>query len=213
MDIFVSVGSGLSSRQEAFVSAVEERLRLLGLNPRTIGRNAWSADAPLQAVTDLMKQCSGAVVLALERFQFAEGVERRGSIREGHLRNVCMPTAWNQIEAAMAYDRGLPLLVVVDENVRGDGLLEKGNDWYVLELPIDPASLSSAAFAGILENWRNRLGTQGREEVLRAAPPDLSKMTLAQLIGTLRPAQLWATLGALAVALGAAFALGATLIS
>ena len=73
MDVFVSVATGLSAKQEEFVSAIEARLRAIGLAPCTIGRNTFSSDAPLRAVTDLMDRCAGAVVIALERYRFLEG--------------------------------------------------------------------------------------------------------------------------------------------
>jgi hypothetical protein len=56
LPIFVSVGSTSSDQQEAFVCAVEARLRAEGLVPHTVGRNTFSSDAPLQAVTELMNQ-------------------------------------------------------------------------------------------------------------------------------------------------------------
>ncbi|MGR0218651.1 hypothetical protein [Agromyces sp. ZXT2-6] len=194
------------------MSAVEERLRAIGLSPRTIGRNTFSADAPLRAITDLMDQCDGAVVIAVERFYFPEGEERRGSPRQSGLTDVCMPTAWNQIEAAMAYSRRLPLLVIVDQNVRADGLLEKGNDWYVQDLPIEPASLSTPAFNGILESWRSRLRAREHDKSAPVKTADPSSMTLGQIVGALKPGQFWATMVALAGALTAAFVLGANLL-
>ena len=145
MDVFVSVATGLSAKQEEFVSAIEARLRAIGLAPCTIGRNTFSSDAPLRAVTDLMDRCAGAVVIALERYRFLEGLERPGTATEKALSGTSLPTAWNQIEAAMAYSRGLPLLVIVDEQLRCDGLLEKGNDWYVQGLKVAPLSRNSSA--------------------------------------------------------------------
>lgn len=212
IDVFVSVGTALSPSQEEFVAAVEQRLRALGLNPRTIGRNTFSADAPLRAVTDLMDECKGAVVIALERFRFPIGEERPGSVAHKELADVRMPTSWNQIEAAMAYSRGLPLLVIVDETVRADGLLEHGNDWFVQGLPLDPSALNSPAFVGILASWRRRLDERPtqRSNPLRGRDP--ASLTVGQLVASLKPAQLWASLGALVAALGVAFALGANLI-
>jgi len=139
MDVFVSVGTGLSAQQEEFVAAVEQRLRAIALNPCTIGRNTFSTEAPLHAIMELMDRCDGAVVIAIERYHFPEGIERRGSPNETVLKNVTFPTAWNQVEAAMAYGRGLPLLVLVDDRLRCDALLEKGNDWFVQPLPLNPA--------------------------------------------------------------------------
>jgi hypothetical protein len=215
MDIFVSVGTGLSPQQEQFVSAVEERLRAAGLTPRTIGRNTFSADAPLRAVTDLMDRCGGAVVIALERYFFPGGVERRGSAKETPLSAVGFPTVWNQIEAAMAYSRKLPLLVLVDEQLRCDGLLEKGNDWHVQEVKVEPGSLNSAQFNGVLASWRDRITTfEPKAAVSHSAQAKLdpTNMSIAELIGAIKPAQLWTAVVAALGALGGAFALGAKLI-
>lgn len=214
MDIFVSVGTGLSPQQEKFVAAVEDRLRAIGLSPNTIGRNKFSADPPLRAVTSLMDRCDGAVIIAVERFFFRDGVERRGSPKENPLTGVVMPTAWNQIEAAMAYSRGLPLLVLVDEQMRCDGLLEKGNDWYVQQVKVLPESLASIEFTGVLESWRDRLTARAAKVASPAedlAKPDPAKMSMAQLVMLLKPPQLWAALVAVVGALAGAFALGAKL--
>jgi hypothetical protein len=211
MDVFVSVATGLSSKQEEFVSAIEARLRAIELAPCTIGRNTFSSDAPLRAVTELMDRCAGVVVIAVERYRFSEGVERPGSAQEKSLSGVSLPTAWNQIEAAMAHSRGLPLLVLVDEQLRCDGLLEKGYDWYVQDLKVEPASLTSPEFAGVLDNWRSRLRMPQQKATTaprREAKLDPSDMTVAQIIGALKPAQLWTALGAAIAALAGAFTLG-----
>ena len=47
LSVFVSVGGTANEQQEAFVRAVEERLRSEGLVPHTVGRNTFSADSPL----------------------------------------------------------------------------------------------------------------------------------------------------------------------
>jgi len=78
MDVFVSVGTGLSPNQEGFIEALEARLRAVGLTPCTIGRNTFSADAPLRAVTDLMRtyppvmdNCAGAKQRCVDRKRIA----------------------------------------------------------------------------------------------------------------------------------------------
>lgn len=211
MDIFLSVGTGLNPQQEAFVCAVEERLRAVGLVPFTIGRNTFSSDAPLRAVAELMDRCAGTVVVALERYRFEEGVERSGSQKQKDLKNVILPTSWNQIEAALSYGRDLPLLVIVDERLHCDGLLEPGSDWYVQRVALDPAALNRAEFSGILSDWRERVvSAQQRRGQQKAAELDfdVSKLSVVQLIGRLKTGQLWSVLAGAAGALGGAFALG-----
>ena len=136
-DVFVSVGSGLTDQQERFVSAVEAYLRANDLEPHTLDRNSWSSEKPLKAIRDLMETCSGAVVIALERTYITQGYDRRNTQRQRIIEKSTFPTCWNQIEATMAYTIGKPLLVIVDELLTCEGLLEKSNDWYVLEVGVD----------------------------------------------------------------------------
>jgi hypothetical protein len=209
MNVFVSVGSTSSPDQEEFVRNVEERLRAEGLVPQTVGRNVFTADSPFIAVTRLMESCSGVVVVALERLYIEVGSEKRGGASQADIRNVKVATPWNQIEAAMGYVRKLPLLVLVEDGVRADGLLEKGLDWYVQTVNLNRESLSTPTFNGVLASWKQKMSAPAVKPPQVVAMPD--EMTVAQLLGALKPAQLWSFLGALAAALGGAFALGGKL--
>ena len=157
LSIFVSVGSTATEQQEAFVRAVEDRLRCEGLIPYTVGRNSFSSDAPLKAVTHLMDRCSGAVIIALERTFFPSAVDKRGGPKEVTLTDVKLPTPWNQIEAAMAYSRGLPLFVIVEAGLRSEGLLEQGYDWYVQRVNPLPSALNSNEFSGVIASWKEKV--------------------------------------------------------
>ena len=209
MNIFVSVGSTSTPQQEEFVRAVEERLQAEGLVPQTVGRNVFSADSPFAAVTTLLDNCQGVVVIALERLYIQVGSEKRGGQSESGIGNLKIATPWNQIEATMGYARKLPLLVLVEDGVRADGLLEKGLDWYVQTVTLTRESLNTAIFNGVLASWKQKMTATPHRQALPTVQPN--EMTVAQLLGALKPAQLWSTLAALAVALAGAFALGAKL--
>jgi hypothetical protein len=211
MNIFVSVGATSNEKQEAFVRAVEDRLRSEGLVPQTVGRNAFSSDAPLKKVVQLLDSCQGTVVIALERTFYESGVEKRGSPTATHLSDVKLPTPWNQIEAAMSYSRRLPLMVLVERGLKGEGLLERGSEWYVQSIDPVPASLTTNEFNGVLADWKSKVECrqESSTEAARAgsykSPADL---TIRDLLGGLRPAQLWSMLAGFAAAMAGAFALG-----
>lgn len=174
LDVFVSVGSTATEEQEAFVRAVEDRIRSEGLVPHTVGRNTWSADSPLKSVMELIATCAGAVVIALERSYFAAGTEKRGGPNEVALTEVRLPTPWNQIEAAMAYARGLPLLVIVDAGLKSEGLLEQKYDWYVQRVRPEASALNSAEFNGVLASWKQKMArTQAEAHSLAPAAQPL----------------------------------------
>ncbi len=208
LNVFVSVGGTASEQQETFIRAVEDRLRSEGLIPHTVGRNTFSSDAPLKAVTELLDKCSGTVVIALERSYFASGVEKCGGPKESTLSDVKLPTPWNQIEAAMAYSRGHPLMVIVESGLKSEGLLERGNDWYVQWVKPDAAALSTTEFNGVLANWKQKLLQPPKKLSMPKTP---SEFTVAELIGGLKPTQLWSVLASLAVLVAGAFALGGKL--
>jgi hypothetical protein len=209
VNVFLSVGGTASDAQEAFVRAVEDRLRSEGLIPHTVGRNAFSADAPLKTVTKLMDTCAGTVVIALERMYFPEGAEKRGGPNEKMLTKVRLPTPWNQIEAAMAYSRGHPLLMIVEEGLKSEGLLEHGYDWYVQTIKPEPAALATMEFNGVFSSWKQRLKPPAAKG---PAPTNPAEMTVSQLLGSLKPGQLWSFLGILAALIAGAFALGGKLL-
>jgi hypothetical protein len=209
-NVFVSVGGTANDAQESFVRAVEDRLRSENLIPHTVGRNTFSSDSPFKAVTELMDRCSGVVVIALERLHIAQGSEKRGGPNESALSNVKIATAWNQVEAAMAYCRGVPLLVLVEDGLRPDGLLEKGFDWYVQTVKLDPSSLHTQVFNGVLASWKDKLGARAKQQPTRT--PNPGELSVGELLGALKPAQLWSVLAGLAAVIAAAFALGAKLI-
>lgn len=207
IDVFISVGSTKKPEQEAFIQAVEQFLRDNGLNPRCVGRTDFSSVQPLKFIEQIMSQCSGTVIIALERIHIQNGLEKRGSNAEKLLSNVNISTVWNQIEAGMAYLLGHPLLVIVERGLRTEGLLEPGYDWYIQSVDINNSTLHSREFAGVFADWKRRVEefhtNKDKKKLSSQAAIDPEKLTVSQIFGALKPAQLWAIVGTLVGALTA----------
>ncbi len=167
--IFVSVGFNHVPTQDLFISAVEVRLRNEGFEPVTVGRNSFTASSPFGAIGEEMAQCSGIVIIALERLYLSSGVERRNGTQQTNVTDIKIPTVWNQIEATMAYVRGMPMLVIVEEGTRDDGLLKPGYDWYVQRVKVDAASLNSTEFIGVFADWKKKVGVYIRKRPLTSS--------------------------------------------
>ncbi len=161
---------------------------------RAVGRSDFSSSHPLKFIQQLMNECRGTVIIAFERVKVIEGLERRGSPEERPLANQILPTVWNQIEAAMAYVLGHPLLVIVETGSRDEGLLEAGYDWYVQHLDLKPSSLSSKQFIGVFADWKNKVEAKAKEK----RRVEVTELTIGEIASSMKPAQLWALLGALA---------------
>lgn len=219
-DVFISVGSTFLPQQKTFVAGVEQYLRDNGLAPRVMGdTDINSQGQPLKNILDVMKQCSGTVVIAFERKYLQEGAEKRGSSVERILKSEKLPTVWNHIEAAQAYLLGHPLLVIAEQDLYCEGLLEDKYDWYVQWLPLDPSVLNDRQVKGVFADWKRRVekyheakqrsGSEATTEI------DPGKLTISQLFGSLTAGQLWGVIGAiftiLSVTAVAAYNLGAFL--
>ena len=202
IDVFISVGRTYNDEQVAFQKAFFDFLRAQGLEPHAVGITNFTSSQPLKLIEDLMNTCSGTVILAMERFYFESGIEYRDSDRTRNLRITKIPTIWNQIEAALAYGLNHPLLVIVEDGIRNEGLLEPNYDWYVKKISIQDSALHETEFLGVFNDWKSRVEqfSQLSAEDKRVAG-NLGDWTISQLIGALKPVQLWGILTALATIL------------
>ncbi len=209
--IFISVGGTANDKQESFVRAIEERLRSENFLPQTVGRNKFSADSPLKSILDLMNECSGTIIIAMERSYFPSGFEKRGGLMETTIAEVKLPTPWNQIEAAIAYSKGQPIMLIIEEGLKSEGLLEKGYDWYVMWVKTDILSLTTPEFNGVLSSWKNKVEAYQKSKFSNETKKNIidpASLTVGELIKNLKPSNLWALLVCLAGIIGGAFALG-----
>ena len=216
IDVFISVGRSSKPEHDRFISEIEQFLRNNGVNPRIIGRTDFASIQPLKFIEQVMNECSGTIVIAFERIHIDRGIEQRGSNVEKQLSNITIPTVWNQIEPAMAYVLGHPLLVIVENGIRSEGLLETGYDWYVQWIDINPSTLQKREFVGVFADWKKRVdeyklnGKKGFSKKSSSFDPE--DLTISQILGSLKPAQLWAIFGTIVTAIvaiaGTAYQLG-----
>jgi hypothetical protein len=199
LDVFVSVGRTSTQEQEQFTQRVLEFLRANNLNPEVVGRTAFSSKQPLQHVQELMVRCHGTVVIAFERIFIERGVEQRGSASAKTLEASSVPTVWNQLEAAMAYCHEHPLLVIVEQGLRSEGLLERGYDWHVQSVNLRPDALSTPEFQGVFADWRQRV-EQRSNSPKKSRELDAEKLKLVDLWRSLTVKQAWAAGIAIVVA-------------
>jgi len=205
-NIFISVGTPATKEQEDFIVAVETRLRSEGLIPNTVGRNMFSIDSPLKTIDDLMNNCCGVFIIALERTYFPKGFAKRGGTEESVLKDTKYPTTWNQIEAAMAYAKKMPLMVIVEEGLKSEGLLSKRYDWYVLSLKPVKESLLTSTFNGLLSSWKQKIELYKKQEPEKKIDPD--NLTIGEIVKNLKVSHFWGLLAALVTLITGAFAFG-----
>ncbi len=127
--IFLSYPKPYLKRQEEFIERVIHYLEERELQPRTLGVTDYDMDAPLTAIRRLMLESNGLVTIAFRRNLIKQGTGKPGSdIREKEydLSNKWLTSPYCQIEPAMAFQLGLPVLILREKGVIEEGVLEKG---------------------------------------------------------------------------------------
>lgn len=159
--VFLSYPRPHVSCQTKFIESVQQYLRIRGLEPRTLGVTDYDMDAPLKAIRRLMLESNGVITIAFRRLYITEGESKHGTdipnISSTAIRSSWLTSPWCQIEPAMAYQLGLPVLVLREKGVLAEGILEKGIvGTYMPEFSLqdDPSSyLQSLEWGALIGKW------------------------------------------------------------
>ena len=127
--IFLSYPRPFKKRQEEFIERIIHYFEERALQPRTLGVTDYDMDAPLTAIRRLMLESNGLVTIAFRRSLIKQGTGKPISDigeEEYDLSNKWLTSPYCQIEPAMAFQLGLPVLILREKGVITEGIFEKG---------------------------------------------------------------------------------------
>lgn len=127
--VFLSYPKPYLKRQKEFIDRVICYLEERGLHPRTLGVSDYDMDAPLTAIRRLMLESNGLVAIAFRRSLIEQGIGKPASDigqKEYDLSGQWLTSPYCQIEPAMAFQLGLPVLILREKGVLAEGVLEQG---------------------------------------------------------------------------------------
>jgi hypothetical protein len=101
---------------------LDERLKELDFDVRTIGVNSTSFSSPFDEVVEVMKTCDCTIILGLPLLYVRSGKLKDKEIETGF----SLPSEWNQIEAAISIVYGKPTLMMLHRGVASRGLFYEG---------------------------------------------------------------------------------------
>lgn len=159
--IFLSYPKPYLKRQENFIKKVIQYLEDRELTPRTLGVTDYDMDAPLTAIRRLMLESNGLIAIAFRRSLIRNGACKPDSDmgeKESDLSNEWITSPYCQIEPAMAYQIGLPVLILREKGVIADGVLEKGViGTYMPEFDLDgniDEYFKSKEWIQVIQKWQ-----------------------------------------------------------
>lgn len=163
--IFLSFPKPHLLEQQAFIERLAVCLCSRGLEPRTLGVNDYDMSAPLKGIRRLMLEANGLLCVAFRRMYAAELETRRGANlpreKATTSRQVWFTSPYCQVEPAMAFQLGLPILVLREKDVLAEGVLEKGVlGFYMPEFDLSSAleeTFTSPEFTQLLAQWEGQV--------------------------------------------------------
>lgn len=174
LPVFLSVSKPYTEEQVKFLANFEKFMDNQGFQPRTVGRSDYFIDEPLAGCRMVLLESYGLVTVAFRRYYVAEGWENYGCQDEQKsIGDTYLTSPWCHIEAAMAYQLGLPILIFREEGVSTRGLLGKGiTDTY---MPVFSASEFETYFdRDDFRQWFYQWGGRVRRvREIKGTPPKL----------------------------------------
>lgn len=175
--IFLSRPSPHLNAQVGFIDALTDALASRGFEPLTLGPGSgYDYEAPLSGIRRLLMHSCGLVSIAFRRMHAPSATRFLGADiaerREEPINNVWLTSPYCQIEPAMAFQLGLPILILRENGVLAEGVLETGvTGLYLPQFDLDDLGfISSQASRGLLDQWGNHVRTVHRR---RGDPPML----------------------------------------
>jgi hypothetical protein len=115
--------------QKEFLDELCRKLGERGLEPRTVGDTDFGMQ-PLEEIRGVMMECNGLLSVALRRVIVRDGEDRPDRELDTRVAPITpgtwLTTPYSHLETAMAFQLGLPILVIVERGVRQEGALEPG---------------------------------------------------------------------------------------
>lgn len=161
--IFLSYPKPFTEHQESFISHLGQHLALRGYEPRTLGVTDYDVDAPLKAIRRLMLESNGMITVAFRRALIVEGFGKPDSAGAYSISGKWLTSPWSHIEPAMAFQIGLPVLILRERGVLEEGVLEKGVlGTYMPEFDLGSsysAYLESMEWNQLIRKWETQVGS------------------------------------------------------
>jgi hypothetical protein len=165
ISVFLSYPKPCTNAQQQFIDRVCTYLDDRGIAPRTLGVTDYDMDAPLKAIRRLMLESNGLITVAFRRTYIERGIGNYRADLAGldtyELTDAWLTSPWAHIEPAMAYQIGLPILLLREKGVVDDGILEKGVvGTYMPEFDVDDPLddyFTSPEWSDLIWKWESQV--------------------------------------------------------
>lgn len=127
--VFLSYPKPHLKCQENFIKEIIAYLNKNNIETRTLGITDYDMNAPLNGIRRLMMDSNGILTIAFRRTFIEKGISKKDCEFDdspNDLSGRWITSPYCQIEAAMAFQIGLPVLIFREKAVLDEGILQHG---------------------------------------------------------------------------------------
>jgi hypothetical protein len=153
IDVFISRPTWIAEEFREGLTGFLSFLDTHDIKPRTLGATDYPTESPLDEVITIIEQCKGVIILGYPQIYVTEG-----KIKEKETGDFILPTEWNHIEAALAYMKKMPLLIIHHKGI-SRGVFEHGAiSKYIYQKDLSkPNWFLSEDMTGALKKWKSSI--------------------------------------------------------
>lgn len=162
--VFVSYSRPIFEYQERFLSLVLHYLNeSSGVDVIVLGMEAEQNHDPLRRIISSLQQSAGLIALAFKRNLIGEGTQRLvmpdGEVILRPIANEWLTSSYCHIEVSLAFQAGLPLLILQEEDVVPEGVLDRSSTGDAIAtihqnaLPTDIEEIASSTIGKRVSAW------------------------------------------------------------
>lgn len=141
IDVFISHPTPCNKYQQSLLKLIDQKLEKYKLNPVNLGKKNWNYKKPMVPIKQLISGCKGAIIVGMERHHSFIGYEKETAAKKDDKKELVhkySSTPWVHIEGGMAFQAGLPLLILKEKKLHPEGILDPNNsDSYIFEFEIE----------------------------------------------------------------------------
>ena len=155
-NIFISRPTVIQSQFLVEYDAFETYLAKRQLKAKRLGASDFTLGTPLSGVIDLMKKCKAAIILGYPQYEIRATLLKSTSTEKEITQ--FFPTPWNQIEATLAFQQNIPVLVIAHNGISG-GIFDHGvTGEYICAIDLSMKEwFMDKNIQGVFKEWMKRI--------------------------------------------------------
>ena len=122
--VFVSCIGNLNPHQKDCINYISNHLKSHNITPIRYCREDYRSSGQINVIRGEMSKCKGVIIIGFKSIVINSAIYRPNTGDMKELKDICVSTPWNGIEAGMACALGLPILLINECEI-SDGIFDE----------------------------------------------------------------------------------------